>query len=89
MKNYWPKLTNDVKNLVNNCTISQWVIYERHPPLNELQLTLSSKKPFETVHVDKVKFVNVIPLTICDCFSKCGKAYVMPSLLAVDIYHSL
>lgn len=89
IKYYWPKLSDDVRNFVNNCTICQQVKYERHPPLIKLQLTPTPKKPFETIHIDTFKFDNTIALTICDSFSKFGQAYVIPSLSALHVYQSL
>lgn len=89
LKYYWPKLSNDVRNFINNCSICQQAKYERHPPLIKLQLTPTSTKPFETIHVDTFKFGNTITFTLCDSFSRFSQAYIIPTLSATHIYQSL
>lgn len=89
IKYYWPKMNDDVRKFINNCSICQQVKYERHPPLLKLQLTPTPRKPFETIHVDTFKFDKTITLTVCDSLSKFGQAYILPSLSALHVYQAL
>ena len=61
---YWPNMLEDITNYVNNCKTCQVAKYERNPPVIKFNLTPTSNKPFDHVHLDVFKILNNSFLTI-------------------------
>jgi hypothetical protein len=86
---YWPNMIKDITAYVNNCEICQTAKYERNPPVIKFNLTPTSSKPFEHIHMDTFKILNHSFLTILDSFSRYGQAYCITSLNPINILNSL
>ena len=70
----------DIENYVNNCDTCLKNKYDRNPPVIKFNLTPTSSKPFEHIHIDTFKIWNENYLTIIDSFSRYGQAYPLKSL---------
>ena len=88
-KFYWPKMIIDIENFVNNCEICLKNKYDRNPPIIKFNLTPTSSKPFEHVHIDTFKISNESYLTIIDTFSRYGQAYPLNSVTGISIIENL
>lgn len=49
---YRPTLEKDVSDNINLCQICQTTKYDRNPPNQKLEMTSTTMKPFERVHID-------------------------------------
>lgn len=88
-KYYWPKMASDIEKYVNNCEICQKNKYDRNPPVVKFNLTPTSSKPLEHIHIDTFKISNESFLTIIDTFSRYGQAYHLRSLTGPSILDNL
>ena len=88
-KFYWPKMVIDIENYVNNCEICLKNKYDRNPPVIKFNLTPTSSKPFEHIHIDTFKIANESYLTIIDTFSRYGQAYPLKSLTGPAVIENL
>lgn len=88
-KYYWPNLKNSIQTLINQCEICQKSKYERHPIKMQMNITPTSSKPFEILHIDTYTLENSKFLTITDSFSKYAQAYYLKSLNATEIADNL
>lgn len=88
-KFYWPKMAEDITNYVNNCETCLKNKYDRSPPIIKFNLTPTSSKPLDTVHIDTFKISNNTFLTIIDTFSRYGQAYHINSLTGPEILENL
>lgn len=86
---YWPNMIKDITDYVNTCEICQTSKYERNPPIIKFNLTPTSSKPFEHIHMDVFKILNHSFLTIIDSFSRYGQAYSIPTLSSINIIDNL
>lgn len=86
---YWPNMMIDVTNYVNACKICQISKYDRSPPIIKFNLTPTSSKPFEHIHIDVFKILNNSFFTIIDSFSRYGQAYHIPTLSSINIIDNL
>ncbi|KAI5752219.1 hypothetical protein M8J77_014983 [Diaphorina citri] len=86
---YWPNIQKYVQDFVNSCEICLTTKYERRPFKLQYNLTPTTRKPFETVHVDTVALDKTKFLTIVDPFSKFAQAYALKSCQAVEIADKL
>lgn len=88
-KFYWPKMSEDIENYVNNCETCQKNKYDRSPPIVKFNLTPTTSKPFEQIHIDTFKISNESFLTIIDAFSRYGQAYHLNALTGPTIIENL
>lgn len=86
---YWPNMIKDITNYVNSCNTCQKAKYDRNPPALKFNLTPTSKKPFEHIHIDTFQISNKTFLTILDSFSRYGQAYPIKSLQNTNIVDNL
>ena len=86
---YWPKLSEDVQNYVNNCEICQKNKYDRAPPVIKFNLTPTASKPFEHIHIDTFRLNNDAYVTVIDSFSRYGQAYPLKSITGVQVVENL
>ena len=88
-KYYWPNLKNSIETYINECEICQKSKYERHPIKMEMNITPTSTKPFEIIHLDTYTLEKEKFLTIIDSFSKYAQAYHLNTLAASEIADTL
>ena len=86
---YWPDIDKDITNYVNTCDICQRAKYERHPPRLKFNLTPTSNKPFEHIHMDTFHVAKQSFITILDSFSRYGQAYSVQTSQAIMTIDSL
>ncbi|KAI5730949.1 hypothetical protein M8J77_002522 [Diaphorina citri] len=86
---YWPNIQKYVQDFTNSCEICLTTKYDRKPLKLHYNITPTTKKPFETVHVDTVALDKTKFLTIVDPFSKFAQAYPLKSCQAVEIADKL
>lgn len=86
---YWPNLSKDVTNYINNCTICQKAKYERTPNNFEFQAVPIGTKPFERIHLDVLSISKQKFLTIVDSFSKFAQAYPIAGANAINVLDEL
>lgn len=86
---YWPDLTKDVTNYINNCQICQKSKYERNPNKFEFQSIPIGSKPFERIHMDTLSISKEKFLTIIDTFSKFAQAYPIGGINPVNVLDAL
>lgn len=61
---YWPRMSDDVTDYINNCEVCQKNKYDRSPPVIKFNLTPTASRPFEHIHVDTFKINHNMYLTI-------------------------
>lgn len=86
---YWPTMTKDVTNYINNCIICQKSKYERNPNEFKFQPIQIGSKPFARIHVDTLSVAKEKFLTVVDTFSKFAQAYHIPGVNAVNVLDGL
>lgn len=89
LRYYWPQMSVDIENYINNCEVCLKNKYDRNPPIIKFNLTPTSSKPFEHIHVDVFRISNQAFLTIIDSFSRYGQAYPISSIAGISITDSL
>lgn len=88
-KYYWPKMRQDIERYINNCDICQTAKYDRNPAVIKFNISPTSSKPFETIHMDIFHIANQKFLTIIDTFSRYCQAYPVNSANAINIVDKL
>lgn len=87
---YWPNLTNDAKNFINQCPTCNINKYDRNPQKPLFQKTPTPLTPFEIIHMDLFMFDKDTPvLTIIDTFSKFVQAYILEHKNSIAIKEKL
>ncbi|KAF2890606.1 hypothetical protein ILUMI_15567, partial [Ignelater luminosus] len=85
---YFPKMYDQINRYVNQCEICQKATYERSPITIVPELTETSSKPFEIVHLDLFFIDNEI-ITLVDQFSRYLNMYPVKSQNQTEIIFQL
>lgn len=88
-KYYWPKMSEHIEHYINNCEVCQKNKYDRNPPVIKFNLTPTTSKPFEHIHIDTFKISNENYLTIIDTFSRYGQAYPLKYLTGPAVLENI
>lgn len=86
---FWPRLKEDITNIINTCELCLKCKYERKPLKPALNITPTPTTPFEIIHADTFTVERQKFLMIIDKFSKYAQAYPLKSLNAIDITRKL
>ena len=82
---FFPKMKSLIHNYINKCETCQTSKYNRQERKLELELTETSKKPLELVHIDIFHINSKKFLTILDKFSKFGVAFPIKAANPTEI----
>lgn len=86
---YWPNIQKYVQDYINSCNTCMVTKYDRRPLKLQYNITPTTHKPFDTLHVDTLTLDKTKFLTIVDPFSKFAQAYTLRSCQAVEIADKL
>lgn len=86
---YWPKQRKSIQIYINNCEICQITKYDRNPLKLKYNVTPTTNKPFQTLHIDSITLEKQKFLTIIDSFSKYAQAYKLDSSQAIEVANNL
>lgn len=86
---YWPNLKISIQKIINNCETCLKAKYERSPLKLKYNITPTSSRPLETLHIDKFTIENTKFLTIICTFSKYAQAYQLSASTGIEIVNGL
>lgn len=86
---FWPNQKTKIQNFINQCDICLRSKYERNPLKIKFNVTPTSSRPFQTLHIDKIALEKSKFLSVLDPFSKFAQLYRVQSNNSIEVVNTL